>query len=104
MADYGPYQVAICVYECVDWNEEYYDERRGNIKYSDSLITTCADDVLVARHEADGGDDVFVTRERLCVLPLLLRVPDLDEHIMRAGHCRELERIYPGWNTYAPRS
>ena len=41
--------------------------------------TAGTDDILVAWHETNGRNGVVMPRERLRILPLVLRVPDLDE-------------------------
>lgn len=55
-----------------------------NVEYSDGLVSAGTDDVLVAWHEADRGDGVFVAWKCLCVFVFGLRVPYLDEQVRGA--------------------
>lgn len=58
-----------------------------NVEYSDGLVSTGTNDVLIAWHEAYGGDGVFVAWKCFCVFVFGLRVPYLDEKVGGASNC-----------------
>ena len=84
MANYGPNQVAICVHERIYWNEEVYDERRGNIEYSDGLISAGTHNLLVSGHKSYRRNAMIVSGHCLCVFPFILGIPYFDEQVSGA--------------------